>query len=106
MQGGIKMKLPRRQFMHLAAGAAALCIFSLSVFYSAWSQTTRTIKIVVPFAAGGGADILTRLMADYIARTYGPTTVIENRPGAGTVIATEAVSRAEPDGNTVLVVGN
>ena len=102
------MKLPRRkQVLHLAAGAAALCIFSFSVFgHSAWSQTTRTIKIVVPFPAGGGADILARLMADYIARTYGPTTVIENRPGAGTVIATEAVSRAAPDGNTVLVVGN
>jgi tripartite-type tricarboxylate transporter receptor subunit TctC len=50
--------------------------------HSAWSQTTRTIKIVVPFAVGGGADILARLMADYIARTYGPMTVIENRPGA------------------------
>jgi tripartite-type tricarboxylate transporter receptor subunit TctC len=74
--------------------------------HSAWSQTSRTIKIVVPFAAGGGTDILARLLADHIARVVGPTTVVENRPGAGTVIATEAVARAAPDGNTVLVVSN
>jgi tripartite-type tricarboxylate transporter receptor subunit TctC len=96
------MKLPRRRFLHLAAGAAALCILVLTMFvHSAWSQTSRTIKIVVPFAAGGGTDILARLLADHIARVVGPTTVVENRPGAGTVIATEAVARAAPDCNTV-----
>src|SRR5262245_49938207 len=72
---------------------------------TAWSQT-RTIKIVVPFAAGGGTDILGRLLADHISRTYGQTVVIENRPGAGTVIGTEAAARAAPDGNTVLMVAN
>jgi tripartite-type tricarboxylate transporter receptor subunit TctC len=70
------------------------------------SQSTRTIRIVVPFAPGGGADILARLLAEQIGRTRGPAMVIENRPGAGTVIASEAVARAAPDGSTVLIVAN
>jgi len=70
----------------------------------AWSQTKRTIKIVVPFAAGGGADILARMLADHIGGTQQVTMIVENRPGAGTVIGTEAVSRAAPDGNTLLIV--
>jgi tripartite-type tricarboxylate transporter receptor subunit TctC len=71
----------------------------------AWSQT-RTIRLVVPFAPAGGTDILARLAANYITRVHGPTIVVENRPGAGTTLATEAVARAAPDGNTVLIVGN
>jgi tripartite-type tricarboxylate transporter receptor subunit TctC len=70
----------------------------------AWSQTKRTIKLVVPFAAGGGADILARMLADHIGGTQQVTMIVENRPGAGTVIGTEAVSRAAPDGNTLLIV--
>jgi tripartite-type tricarboxylate transporter receptor subunit TctC len=70
------------------------------------SQTARTIRIVVPFPAGGSADDLARLMGDQIGRTRGVNVVIENRPGAGTVVATEAVSRAAPDGNTLLIVAN
>src|SRR5262249_42369979 len=72
----------------------------------AWSQTTRTIKLVVPFPPGGVADVLARLLAEQIGRAQGPTFVVENRPGAATMIATGAVSRAAPDGNTVLLVGN
>jgi tripartite-type tricarboxylate transporter receptor subunit TctC len=71
--------------------------------HAAWCQTARTIKIVVPYTPGGGADTLTRLLADQIGRTQGTTMVIENRPGAGTGIATEAVARAAPDGNTLLI---
>ena len=71
----------------------------------AWAQT-RTIRIVVPFAPAGGTDILARLLANYISRVHGLTMVVENRPGAGTLLATEAVARAVPDGNTVLIVGN
>jgi tripartite-type tricarboxylate transporter receptor subunit TctC len=102
------MKLPRRQFLHLAAGAAALlALFSLLTFSnSAFSQTTRTIKLVVPYSPGGVTDSMMRMLADQIGRTQGVTVVVENRPGAGTVIGTEAVSRAAPDGNTVLLVGN
>jgi tripartite-type tricarboxylate transporter receptor subunit TctC len=101
------MKLPhRRPLLRLAAAAAALCILSVTMFsHGAWSQA-RTIKVVVPFPPGGGADILARLLTEQIGRAHGPTIVIENRPGAGTMIATEAVSRAVPDGNTALVVAN
>src|SRR5262245_37491632 len=87
-----------------SAGAlAAILVAALGL--DAWSQT-RTIKLVVPFAAGGGSDILSRMLAEQIGRHQGPAIVIENRPGAGTVIATDAVARAEPDGNTILIVGN
>jgi tripartite-type tricarboxylate transporter receptor subunit TctC len=71
----------------------------------AWSQTS-TIKIVSPFPTGGSSGALLHLVADHIGRTQGVTMVIENRPGAGTVIATEAVSRAAPDGSTLLVNAN
>jgi tripartite-type tricarboxylate transporter receptor subunit TctC len=70
-----------------------------------WAQT-RTIKIVSPFPAGGSSGTLLRLSADFISRTHGVSVVLENRPGAGTVTATEAVSRAAPDGNTLLVNAN
>jgi tripartite-type tricarboxylate transporter receptor subunit TctC len=70
------------------------------------AQLTRAIKIVVPIAPGGGADILARMLAEQIARTSGRTFVVENRPGAGAIVGTEAVSRAAPDGNTVLLTGN
>src|SRR5437899_4646943 len=72
----------------------------------AWSQATGPIKIVVPYTPGSGPDILSRLMAEQIGRAQGPTVVVENRPGGGTVIGTEAVERAEPDGRTVLLVAN
>jgi tripartite-type tricarboxylate transporter receptor subunit TctC len=86
-------------------GLIAAGIVTLVVSTSAWPQS-RTIRIVVPFAPAGGTDILARLVANHISRVHGPTAVVENRPGAGTVIATEAVARAAPDGNTVLIVGN
>ena len=66
-------------------------------------QTTRTIKIVVPVPPGGGEDILARLLGEQISRAYGLTILIENRPGAGGVIGDEAVSRAVPDGSTLLM---
>src|SRR5262249_38236409 len=71
---------------------------------AAWSEGARTIKIVVPYAPASGPDILARLLAERIGRQSGPTMVVEDRPGAGTVIGTEAVARAAPDGNTVLLV--
>ena len=84
-------------------------ILTLTVFlvvltsHDAWSQTTRTIKIVVPVPPGGSPDIVTRLLADEIGRAQGLTIVIEDRPGSGNAIATEAVSRAAPDGSTLLI---
>jgi tripartite-type tricarboxylate transporter receptor subunit TctC len=96
------MKLFRRAFLHLVAGTAA--IFSLSMFsQGAWSQTTRTIKIIVPVPPGGGMDFLTHLLAEQIGRTQRLTIVVESHPGAGGRIATEAVSRVAPDGTNLLM---
>jgi tripartite-type tricarboxylate transporter receptor subunit TctC len=91
-----------RLFAALTAKAAALILLALSG-YEAHAQPARTVKIVVPLAPGGGADILTRLLADHIRRTEGLGIVVENRAGAGTLIGTEAVSRAAPDGNVLLI---
>ena len=71
--------------------------------HSAWSQTTRTIRIVNPYPPGGTADIIARVVSEQIGRAQGVTVVIENRSGGGTVIGTEAVARAAPDGNTLLI---
>jgi tripartite-type tricarboxylate transporter receptor subunit TctC len=98
------MKRPQRRFLHLAGLAVSVAVFAVTLSgHGAWSQSVRTIKIVVPLAPGGGADILARLLAEHIERTQGSRVVVENRPGAGSVIGTEAVSRAAPDGNTLLI---
>ena len=98
------MTLPRRAFLHLGAGAAVLAILSIALpDHGAWSQTTRTIKLVNPYPPGGTADIVARVVSEQIGRSQGVTMVIENRPGGGTVIGTEAVARAAPDGNTLLI---
>ncbi len=74
-----------------------LAVFLASVSSQfAEAQTARTLKIVVPLAAGGGADIVARVLAEQIGRAQSVTAVVENRPGAGTVIGTEAVARAAP----------
>jgi tripartite-type tricarboxylate transporter receptor subunit TctC len=75
----------------------------LSLSGHAWSQTGRTIKVIVPSTPGGGSDVLARLLADQIGRANGQTMVVENRPGASNTIGTEAASRAAPDGNTLVV---
>jgi tripartite-type tricarboxylate transporter receptor subunit TctC len=93
--------------LHLAAAvvvpAVVSAILVALVSPEARSQTTRTIKIVVPFPPGGSADILARILGEQVGRTQGVTILVENRPGAAAVIGTEAVSRAAPDGNTLLV---
>ena len=96
------MKLPRRRFLHLAAGAAALPAVSRIT----WAQTypTRPVRIIAATAPGGGPDILARLMGQRLSERLGQPFVIENRPGAGTNIGTEAVVRAPPDGYTFLLV--
>jgi len=96
------MKLPRRNFLHLAAGAAALPAVSRIT----WAQTypTRPVRIIAATAPGGGPDILARLMGQRLSERLGQPFVIENRPGAGTNIGTEAVVRAPPDGYTFLLV--
>jgi tripartite-type tricarboxylate transporter receptor subunit TctC len=98
------MKLPhRRQFLHLAAGAAALPAMS----HFAWAQAypTQPVRIIVGVAPGGPTDILARLMGQWLSEHLGQPFVIENRPGAGSNIGTEAVVRAPADGYTLLLVG-
>ena len=96
------MKLPRRRFLHLAGGAAV--VPAASRFAWAQAYPTRPVRIVVGFAAGGSADILARLIGQWLSERLGQPFVIENRPGAGTTIATEAVAKAPPDGYTLLLV--
>jgi len=96
------MKLPRRNFLHLAAGAAALPV--VSRIARAQTYPTRPVRIIIGFAAGGPADIVARLIAQWLSERLGQPFVIENRPGAGTNIATEAVVNAPADGYTLLLV--
>ena len=95
------MKLPRRQFLHLAAGAAALPV--LSRIARAQTYPSRPVRWIVGFTPGGGNDIFARLMGQWLQERLGQPFVIENRPGAGSNIATEAVVNARPDGYTILL---
>jgi tripartite-type tricarboxylate transporter receptor subunit TctC len=94
----------RRQFLQLAATAAA---FPVSPAPRAWAAgyPDRPVRIVVGFAAGGGNDIIARLIGQWLSERLGQSFVTENRPGAGTNIATEAVARARPDGYSLLLIG-
>ena len=96
------MKFPRRQFLHLAAGAAALQ--AVPRIARAQAYPSRPVRIVVGFAAGGGSDIIARFMGQWLSDRIGQQLIIENRPGAGGNISTEAVVRAPADGYTLLLV--
>src|SRR5262245_20536358 len=97
------MKLPRRKFLHLAASAAALP----TVSRFAWAQAypTRPVRLIEGFGAGGAGDIVARLIGQSLLERLGQSFVIENRSGAASNIATEAVVRASPDGYTLLLCG-
>jgi tripartite-type tricarboxylate transporter receptor subunit TctC len=97
------MKLPRRQFLHLAAVAAVLP--AVSRIARAQTYPTRPVRIIVGAAPSGTYDIMARLIGEWLSERFGQPFVIENRPGAGTTIGTEAVVKAPPDGYTLLLVG-
>jgi tripartite-type tricarboxylate transporter receptor subunit TctC len=107
------MKIPRRRFLRLAmaaapAGLAGVAGAALAVPFArlAWAldYPVRPVRLVVGFAAAGGNDIVARLIGQWLSERLGQQFIIENRPGAGTNIATEAVVRAQPDGYTLLLV--
>src|SRR6266446_4418671 len=97
------MKLPRRQFLRVAVGAAALP--AVPGIAKAQGYPTRPIRWIVGFVPGGATDIIARLMGQWLSERLGQSVVIENRPGAGSNIATEVVVNSPADGYTLLLVG-
>ena len=95
------MQLARRHFLHLAAIGVALPAFTRGA--GAQSFPTRAGRVIVPFTAGSASDILARLLATKMSESWKQPMVVENRPGAGTTIGTDAVAKAAPDGHTLLV---
>src|SRR6059036_2137300 len=98
------MKLPRRKFLHLATAAAALP--AVSRIARAQAYPARPVRIIVGFAPAGAGDIVARLIGQWLSERLGQQFVIENRPGAGGNVATEAVVRSPPDGYTLLLVNS
>src|SRR5262245_36284929 len=95
-------KLARRQFLQLAVVAGALPV--VSGIARAQTYPTRPVRIIVGYAAGGGIDLVARLMGQFLSERFGRQFIIENRPGAGSNVGTEAVVKAPPDGYTLLLV--
>src|SRR6266436_6666295 len=96
------MPLPRRKVLHLG-GAAAIAAAVPSLAF-AQTYPTRPVRLIVGFPPGGGTDILARLMGQRLSERLGQPFIIENRPGAGSNIGTQAVVNAIPDGYTILLV--
>jgi tripartite-type tricarboxylate transporter receptor subunit TctC len=96
------MKLPRRQCLQLVLAATAASALPQSA--SALDYPTRPVRVIVPVAAGGGADIVARLTGQWLSERLGQQFIVENRPGGGTNIGTEVVVHAPPDGYTLLLV--
>jgi tripartite-type tricarboxylate transporter receptor subunit TctC/ABC-type uncharacterized transport system substrate-binding protein len=102
-KGGSRMKLPRRKFLHLAAGAAALP--AVSRIARAQAYPTRPVRIIAGYPPGGSIDIHARLIGQWLSQRLGQPFVVENRPGAGGNVGSEAAAHAAPDGYTLLISG-
>src|SRR5258707_15046959 len=96
------MKFPRRQFLQLALATAAASVFSYAA--SALDYPTRPVRLIVPVAPGGGADITARLIGQWLSERPGQQFIVGNRPGGGTNIGPQAVAQASPPGYTLLPV--
>jgi tripartite-type tricarboxylate transporter receptor subunit TctC len=96
------MEMPRRQFLHMAIGAAALPVISRGAAAQAYPK--RPVNLVVPIAAGGAVDTAARIVAEKLQEKLQESVVVENRPGAGSVIGTSFVAKAAPDGHTLLLM--
>src|SRR6516164_3001888 len=98
---GCYMKLARRRFLYLATSTAALPALPRTA--GAQVFPTRAVRLIVPLSAGSAADTLARLLATKMSESWGQPVVVENRPGAGTTMGTDAVAKAAPDGHTLLI---
>jgi tripartite-type tricarboxylate transporter receptor subunit TctC len=96
------MKLPRRQFLYLAAGVAALPVDPRIA--RAQTYPTRPVTLVVPVATGGGVDTMARILSEKLQEKLKQTVVVENRPGAGSMVGANYVAKANPDGHTLLLM--
>ena len=96
------MKLPRREFLRVAAAAAALP--AAAVRASAQSYPTRPVRLILGFPAGGSTDLVARIMAAWLTERLGQSVVVENKPGGGTNLAAQAAINSPPDGYTLLFV--
>src|SRR5262245_3433501 len=99
--GGAPMKFPRRKFLHMAAGAAALS--AVSRIARAQAYPSRPVRLIAPFPPGGAVDLTARLVAQWLTDRLGQQFIVENRPGAGGNIGSEAAAKAPPDGYTILL---
>ncbi|MEO5676042.1 MAG: tripartite tricarboxylate transporter substrate-binding protein, partial [Usitatibacter sp.] len=91
---------------HFAAACAALAIAVLSTGANAQAYPSKPVKIIVPFAAGGPADIYARVVGEKLQAAFGQSFVVENRPGGGAIVGTDAVAKSAPDGYTLLMMSN
>jgi tripartite-type tricarboxylate transporter receptor subunit TctC len=90
----------------LRAAAAAVAMLAVSDVAGAQSFPSKPVRMLVPYPAGGAVDVLTRTLSDVVSKTWAQTVVVENRPGAGGVIASQALATAPPDGHTLIVVAS
>jgi tripartite-type tricarboxylate transporter receptor subunit TctC len=95
------MKIPRRRFLHLAAGAAV--VPAASRMATAQTYPTRPLRIIVPYAPGGGTDFVARVIGEYLSRGIGQQVINEKKSGGSSMIGTETAAKSSPDGYTVLV---